>query len=70
MFATKKRKPSDYIEMETVINKLKELNIFNEKFHNFNKCEKVEIIVDFNENCIIVDYFNNGEIDEERFIEL
>lgn len=56
--------------METVINKLKELNIFNEKFHNFNKCEKVEIIVNFKENGITVNYFNNGEINEERFIEL
>lgn len=56
--------------METVINKLKELNIFNENFHDFNNCEKVEITVDFNENCIIVNYFNNGEIDEKRVIEL
>ena len=56
--------------METVINKLRELNIFNENFHDFNNCEKVEIVVNFKENCITAIFFNNGEIDEERVIKL
>ncbi len=56
--------------METLINKLKKLNIFNENFHDFNNCEKVEIVVNFKENCIIVKYFNECEIDEERIIKL